>query len=454
MSLRKAVSCVALLAACGELEIGSYPTATRVTGEAGENNHSSAGANHETPPAGSGGERNDAGHGTTDGSGGDGGTGEERENDGGAPNPAGGASSDGGLSGARDSPNGGISGADESPDGISGAGHSTDGGVSGADNTSGNGSTDDGSAGDDVTHAGAGGVSGDDTGWSNDPSCYGIEEQCPDFLTCCDPAYVPTQAFTLGDGDFAVDARVTLFYPDVLEVTVGRFARFMDDFDSWIASGHPQVDEGEHLYIRNSGWQAEWPIPVSRRAIEQNAMSCAPATYAVRDTNPELPMTCVSWYEAFAFCIWDGKRLLTEAEWELLAKGGEQDRLYPWGNEPEPDPDYASFECRLAGPAFDCEIGDVPEVGSKPLGMSYDGLHDMGGSAAEWVLDLVSDHYENPCNDCANLENERYPTARVFRGGGYASPAERLRTEPRNSMEAASRVNFLGFRCARNSVNL
>ena len=48
------------------------------------------------------------------------------------------------------------------------------------------------------------------------------------------------------------------------------------------------------------------------------------------------PINCVTFYVSYAFCIWDGGRLPTEAEFEFAAAGGSDDRLYPWGDTPVP----------------------------------------------------------------------------------------------------------------------
>ena len=219
-----------------------------------------------------------------------------------------------------------------------------------------------------------------------DQSCEGLTSKCNGgWPGCCAPALVDSDDFVLGpvDAPWSVPAHISLFYADAFEVTVSRFARFVDAFDDWRAEGHPRDGAGEHLHVPDSGWRSEWRLPASSAALEKAVMDCWGSTYPLRSTKPDLPMNCVDWYMASAFCIWDGKRLLTEAEWELAAKNGSEDRLYPWGNT-EPSPEYAVYGCTDEGV---CGVDDIPPVGSKPAGTSAHGLRDLAGSAAEWVFD-------------------------------------------------------------------
>ena len=128
----------------------------------------------------------------------------------------------------------------------------------------------------------------------------------------------------------------------------------------------------------------------------------------------------VDWYEMFAFCVWDGGRLPTEAEWELAAAGGENS-LYPWGNA-APDASVAVFGCSTS-----CLL----PVGSKASGANRRGIMDLGGSLWEYTLDVYSvNWFADPlatCTDCANLTK---PTTggRVVRGGSWKAPGNDLRS--------------------------
>lgn len=239
-------------------------------------------------------------------------------------------------------------------------------------------------------------------------------------------------------------ATVSAFTLDRYEVTVGRFRRFVADFEAWRRAGHPAPGEGEHPRIPGSGWLAEWEahLPVDQAALlgdvtAQNGAS----TWSDEPGEADLlPMNGLSWYVGFAFCVWDGGRLPTEAEWELAAAGGEENRLYPWGAE-EPTPDHASYEEATGTPR-------VP-VGSTPLGDGRWGHADLAGSLWEWVLDALRD-YPDECVDCAALATT-VEQGRALRGGCYANDSVQgnLRAANRFSWDPGAGFESRGLRCAR-----
>jgi formylglycine-generating enzyme required for sulfatase activity len=172
------------------------------------------------------------------------------------------------------------------------------------------------------------------------------------------------------------------------------------------------------------------------------------------------PINCVSWFTAFAFCIWDGGRLPTESEWEYAAAGGEGDRLYPWGPEP-PNGARAVYRCLGDGSAAQvCAIDDILPVGSKTSGAGRYGQLDLAGSMWEWVLDHFAD-YPSEARDFAKLSSD--PKAeRVYRGGCFLCDIEGLKAADRSMFVSNSskltvfsdppqtQIAGTGFRCARN----
>jgi formylglycine-generating enzyme required for sulfatase activity len=115
----------------------------------------------------------------------------------------------------------------------------------------------------------------------------------------------------------------------------------------------------------------------------------------------------VNWFEAYAFCIWDGGFLPSEAEWEYAAAGGSQQREYPWGStDPGMGNEYAIYNNYYPS--------GVAPVGTTTLGAGLWGQLDLLGEVHEWNLDWYAT-YDDPCVDCADLAAA---SDRVTRGQG------------------------------------
>lgn len=286
--------------------------------------------------------------------------------------------------------------------------------------------------------AGAGGT----PGTVSNPSCDGLAPICgPDGATdCCASSLIPGGTFLRDNGmngDFT--ATVSDFSLDLYEVTVGRFRRFVEGYD-----GHrPAPGSGKNPRNPDDpGWDPEWDasLPVDEAALRAELETCQEEYLTFTAGDDRLPINCLSWFLAYAFCAWDGGRLPTEAEWNYAAAGGTEQRFYPWSVPPGDetlDPSYAVYYPSAEGPA---------PVGSKsPRGDGLWGQADFSGNVWEWILDWYQPYPER-CLNCANLTAY---SIRVIRNGSFLSEEQNLPTSNRLYHAPAQVDLAVGARCAR-----
>jgi formylglycine-generating enzyme required for sulfatase activity len=253
--------------------------------------------------------------------------------------------------------------------------------------------------------------------------------------------------------DAAYPATVGAFGLDVYELTVGRFRAFLAA-GLGTATNPPAEGSGVNPNVADSGWKTEWndSLAVDLDTL-QKALNCD-STYATwtdqAGGNESRPMNCLTWFEAFAFCSWDGGRLPTEAEWNFAAAGGDQQRIFPWSDPPGSeliDPSFAVYACQGdgSGPG-ECAFSDINAVGSRsPKGNGRWQHADLAGSMWEWVVDWYGT-YSTPCMDCANVDTGSY---RAIRGGAYNDAKGNLQSDVRSYAGPAVRSQDRGARCAR-----
>jgi formylglycine-generating enzyme len=296
--------------------------------------------------------------------------------------------------------------------------------------------------------------------------CMGVANACgaDGTASCCEAAMpVPGGTFYrsydgIGYYDMGYPATISGFVLDRYEVTVGRFRAFVNAGLGTRASP-PTEGAGAHPKLVGSGWDSAWNTSLTVNAtVLQAAVKCDTTHQTWTDApgaNENKPMNCVTWYEAMAFCIWDGGYLPTEAELNYAASGGSEHRAYPWSNPSTSttiDCTYANYKIDNP-PGMYCvngTTGAVNRAGSEsPRGDGRWGHSDIAGNVWEWTLDWYEFTYPTAtCNDCANVIPNTN-TDRVIRGGSFSFEAPLLRVAYRANYLPLGRDYFIGLRCAR-----
>ncbi len=303
-------------------------------------------------------------------------------------------------------------------------------------------------------------------------NCGVSSESCCTSLEVAGGVYDRTYMNT-GDGgvDEADPATVSGFRLDKYLVTVGRFRQYVS-YLSGSTGAPPAKGSGIHTHLNGGrglvdgaspgSYETGWDAAASNATLATgsgapsswNAILACDSMGLVSWTNTagtqeNLPIVCTTWSEAYAFCIWDGGFLPSEAEWEYAAAGGSEQREYPWGStDPGMMNQYAIYGCNYpTGLAKGtCTVANIAPVGSATLGAGLWGQLDLAGDAFEWTLDWNAPSYTDPCTNCAILTGGSF---RVTGGGSFSYPDCYLPPYSPYLSPPTDRSGNTGFRCAR-----
>lgn len=373
------------------------------------------------------------------------------------------------------------------------------------------------------------------------------DETTPGAEDCCKTLAVPGGSYNQFN-DAKYPAKVSPYILDAFEVTGGRFRAWVEATNGNLRGSAPKAGAGAHPRVANSGWRAEWNdlLPASRTEVDQmlgpeqcqvggNLDQFGTLTWwtnaleqKIKQTNggkadimaanskealDEKPLNCVPWHVLMAFCIWDGGRLPTNAEWGFAAAGGSEQRDFAWGSVPDKDlvfiggrndlskvPIFDAGQKYVVASLYDPTQGPnndldpkvyvhtwggkfrvprdnalhVSPVGRRAAGNGRWGHANLADGMIEWMLDS-GPILPGECNDCANVNFVAYdqfdPKAketipdfehRWYQGGaraargsawdnsiGMANHQTALEIEGYTSYPLRRTYRSLGGRCAR-----
>ena len=228
---------------------------------------------------------------------------------------------------------------------------------------------------------------------------------------------IPGGAYKRGSASGARDempihsVKISSFALDIHSVTNDQFMRFLDAL-----GGEKDGNNNDVIRLRDS------------RIRKTAGNLCVESGYLKH------PVVGVTWYGAVAYAKWIGKRLPTEAEWEVASTGGLEEAIYPTG-------------LRIEHTQANFFSSDTTAAMSYPPN-GY-GLYDMAGNIYEWCQDWYAyNYYETSVQEPENPQGPLQGVYRALRGGCWKSLKEDLRSAHRHRNNPGAFNSTYGFRCA------
>ena len=309
-----------------------------------------------------------------------------------------------------------------------------------------------------------------------------IEWDDPDFQMAMDELYIPEEERFLYKKE--VDTRKLIY--DYYWVDYKQAAKRSNSFDFEMQkyTGSIVNKDGEIIPIENrSSFLMHESVPIYpdtlcwMRDFAYTYNEPFTLKYFSHSSFDDYPVVGISWKQANAFCNWRTNlkvivserfkespahdyRLPTESEWEIAARGGLQNSLYPWGNYYARNGEgcfVANFKPRRGN-----YVADSPTTTTAMQVGEFDpnpfGLYDMAGNVAEWTstaffeagYDVIDDlNPELQYN--AKTDDPPVMKRKVVRGGSWKDMSFFLRNSTRSFEYQDTTKSYIGFRCVRTS---
>ncbi|WP_437671390.1 SUMF1/EgtB/PvdO family nonheme iron enzyme [Sorangium sp. So ce131] len=245
-----------------------------------------------------------------------------------------------------------------------------------------------------------------------------------------DMVFIPPLTATIGAGLEAREVTLTRgFYIDRNEVTVRAYRACMQQ---------RQCSTAAHVSLT-----PELPLGVPVPAPPSDEGEAA--LWSRRCNEPRgatgHPINCVDYSQAESYCRFRGRRLPTEAEWEIAARGAEG-RAFVWGAD-EPTCDLACYDRNEGCLQRGAEVATCAS-GAHPKDRTPEGVYDLAGNVAEWV----SDGYVFPPPGGENPQGDPAAPLKVVRGASFRDGPDKLSATYRIAAAPVTAHAWIGFRCA------